>query len=269
MTATHDHLDNPYGQSIAHITKGLVEKEGYTQVVAGSTGFGKDVIPRLGGLMDLQAITDIVQIKDGGSKFVRPIYAGNAMCTVSTSDATKLLTVRGTNFEKVKPGDADSGAEAVAVDGVDDIVSAAQGKWIENQVSKSEMADLTTAKYVISGGRALKSGENFQLLQDIAETLGKSNCAIGASRAAVDAGWVPNDMQVGQTGKVVAPDLYFAIGISGAIQHISGIKDTKVIVAINKDGDAPIFKMANYGLVGDLFKILPELNEKLKTAVNS
>lgn len=216
--------------------------------------------------MDLQAITDVVKIQDGGSKFVRPIYAGNAMCTVSTSDSIKLLTVRGTNFEKTKPGDADSGAETVAVDGVDDIVAAASGKWVENIVSKSEMADLTTAKYVVSGGRALKSGENFSMLYDIADTLGKSNCAIGASRAAVDAGMVSNDMQVGQTGKVVAPELYFAIGISGAIQHVSGMKDSKVIVAINKDPDAPIFKISNYGLVGDLFKILPEMNEKLKAA---
>jgi len=188
------------------------------------------------------------------------------MCTVSTSDKIKLLTVRGTNFDKVAKSDsADYATEAVG--GVDDIMAGASGQWIENMVSKSEMADLTSAKYVVSGGRALKSGENFSMLYDIAETLGKSNCAIGASRAAVDAGMVPNDMQVGQTGKVVAPDLYIAIGISGAIQHVSGMKDSKVIVAINKDPDCPIFKIANYGLVGDLFKILPEFNEKLKTVV--
>ena len=269
FTATNDSLDNPYGQSVAHIVKSLVDKEGYSQVMASSTSFGKDVIPRLGGLIDVQAITDVVKIEDQGAKFVRPIYAGNAMCTVSTSDSTKLLTVRSANFEKVKPGDSDNGAETVALDSVDAIVESQQGKWVENIVSKSEMADLTTARYVVSGGRALKSGENFQMLYDIADTLGKANCAIGASRAAVDAGMVPNDMQVGQTGKVVAPEIYFAIGISGAIQHVSGMKDSKVIVAINKDGDAPIFKISNYGLVGDLFKILPELNEKLKAAVSS
>lgn len=195
---------------------------------------------------------------------MRPIYAGNALCTVSTKDKIKLLTIRGTNFEKVASGDENAyETEEVSLDGLE----SQKGKWVENVVSKSEMADLTSAKYVVSGGRALKSGENFQMLYDIADTLGKQNCAIGASRAAVDAGMVPNDMQVGQTGKVVAPDIYFAIGISGAIQHVSGMKDSKVIVAINKDGDAPIFKIANYGLVGDLFKILPELNEKLKAAV--
>ena len=178
---------------------------------------------------------------------------------------TKLMTVRGTNFEKVPQGDAQD-YEVAEVAGVDSIVDSQQSKFVENIVSKSEMADLTSAKYVVSGGRALKTGENFSMLYDIADTLGKSNCAIGASRAAVDAGMVPNDMQVGQTGKVVAPDLYFAIGISGAIQHVSGMKDSKVIVAINKDAEAPIFKIANYGLVGDLFKVLPELNDKLKAA---
>lgn len=213
----------------------------------------------------MQAITDVIEIRDGGSKFVRPIYAGNALCAVTTRDPIRLLTVRGTNFEKVPAGDA-TDVPAEEVPGVSDVVAQMSGHWIENQVSKSEMADLTTAKYVVSGGRALKSGENFSMLHDIAETLGTGNCAIGASRAAVDAGMVPNDMQVGQTGKVVAPDIYFAIGISGAIQHVSGMKDSKVIVAINKDADAPIFKIANYGLVGDLFKILPELNEKLKGA---
>ena len=265
-TATHDALENPYGNSIAKIARALVEKNGYGNVISASSGFGKDVVPRLGGLLDLQAITDVVEIKDGGAKFVRPVYAGNALCTVSTSDAIKLLTVRGTNFDKAPQGDpTDYATEAVG--GVDDIVAGGSAQWVENIVSKSEMADLTSAKYVVSGGRALKSGENFSMLYDIAETLGKSNCAIGASRAAVDAGMVPNDMQVGQTGKVVAPNLYMAVGISGAIQHVSGMKDSKVIVAINKDPDAPIFKIANYGLVGDLFKVLPELNEKLKAVV--
>lgn len=173
------------------------------------------------------------------------------------------MTIRGTNFEKVKQGESQN-YPTEELEGIEDVVSAQQGIWKENIVSKSEMADLTSAKYVISGGRALKTGENFSMLYDIAETIGKQHCAIGASRAAVDAGMVSNDMQVGQTGKVVAPDIYFAIGISGAIQHVSGMKDSKVIVAINKDGDAPIFKIATYGLVGDLFKILPELNEKLK-----
>lgn len=264
-TAEHDDLNNSYGQSVSDVASKLVQDKGFTQVIAPSSGFGKDVIPRMGGSLDLQAITDIIEIKDNGNKFVRPIYAGNALATVSTSDKIKLLTVRGTNFEKVKQGDANS-YETSKIDGVDEIVGKQQGNWIEDQVSASEMADLTTAKYVVSGGRALKSAENFYLLKDIAETLGLQNCAMGASRAAVDAGYVPNELQVGQTGKVVAPEIYFAIGISGAIQHVSGMKDSKVIVAINKDADAPIFKLANYGLVGDLFKILPELNEKLAAA---
>lgn len=194
---------------------------------------------------------------------MRPIYAGNALCTVSTRDPIRILTIRGTNFDAVKPGDAHD-YTVEEVQGIADIMGVQGGSWVENLITKSEMADLTSAEIVVSGGRALKSGENFSLLQDIAETLGKSRCAIGASRAAVDAGMCANDMQIGQTGKVVAPTIYFAIGISGAIQHVSGMKDSKVIVAINKDADAPIFKIANYGLVGDLFKILPELNEKLK-----
>jgi electron transfer flavoprotein alpha subunit len=192
LTATDDSLENPYGQSIASISKGLVEANGYTNVIAASSSFGKDVIPRIGGLLDLQPITDVVAIKEG-PKFVRPIYAGNALCTVSSSDVIKLLTVRGTNFEKVLPGDqADSSVEEVS--GVADIVADQQGKWVENIVSESDSADLTTAKYVVSGGRAMKTSENFSLLTDIAETLGKGDCAIGASRAAVDAGMCPNDM---------------------------------------------------------------------------
>lgn len=215
LTASNDKLENPYGQTMANIAEGLVKDNSYSQVIAATSSFGKDVIPRLGGLLDLQAITDVIDIK--GDKYVRPIYAGNAICTVSSSDAIKLFTIRGTNFEKVKAADAEADVPVEAVAGVDDVVGKQTGHFVENIVSKSEMADLTTAKYVVSGGRALKSGENFQMLYDIAETLGKANCAIGASRAAVDAGMVPNDMQVGQTGKVVAPEIYFAIGISGAI----------------------------------------------------
>lgn len=193
FTAESDGLENSFGASVAEITAKLIRDHGYTQVVSASSSFGKDVMPRVGGILDLAAITDIVQILDGGSKFVRPIYAGNALCTVSTSDKIKLLTVRGTNFEKTAQGDAQNYSKT-AVEGVAAIVDAQKGKWVEDIVSKSEMADLTTAKYVISGGRALKSSENFKLLQDIAETLGTQNCAIGASRAAVDAGYVPSDL---------------------------------------------------------------------------
>ena len=217
-------------------------------------------MPRLGGLLDVQAITDIIEITDGGQKFKRPVYAGNAIATVSTSDSVKLLTVRPTNFEKAEPGEAGNG---YPVESTDVITEGVQGSWKQNIVSKSDMADLGSAKFVVSGGRGLKNGENFQMLYDFANALGSSNCAVGASRAAVDAGYVPNDMQIGQTGKVVAPDLYVAVGISGAIQHLSGMKDSKVIVAINKDPDAPIFKVASYGLVDDLFKVMPELTEKI------
>ena len=184
------------------------------------------------------------------------------MATVSTSDSTKLLTVRPTNFDKVEQGSANG----YPVENADAVTEGVKGSWKQNIVSKSDMADLGSAKFVVSGGRGLKNGENFEMLYNFASALGGQNCAVGASRAAVDAGYVPNDMQIGQTGKVVAPDLYVAVGISGAIQHLSGMKDSKVIVAINKDPDAPIFKVANYGIVDDLFKVMPELTEKIKTA---
>jgi electron transfer flavoprotein alpha subunit len=182
---------------------------------------------------------------------------------VTSVDKIKLFTIRATNFEKVPSGSSNSYPveEASATS-----ASQVAGQWIENTVSESEMAELSSAKFVVSGGRGMKSGDNFKILYDLAAVLGKQNCAVGASRAAVDAGFVPNDMQVGQTGKVVAPDLYIAVGISGAIQHLAGMKDSKVIVAINKDPEAAIFKVANYGLVDDLFKAIPELSEKLKSA---
>ncbi len=261
LVARNELLQNAYGDSVAKVAQALVASGGYTQVVAAASGFGKDVVPRIGGLMDLQAITDVIEVVEDGQKFKRPVYAGNAVATVSTVDKVKLLTVRATNFAKIEPADAPHGypVEEVSAD-----LSGVKGKWVKNEASVSESADLASAKFVVSGGRGLKNGENFKMLYDFADALGSQNCAVGASRAAVDAGYVANDLQVGQTGKVVAPDLYVAVGISGAIQHLSGMKDSKVIVAINKDADAPIFKVANYGIVDDLFKVMPELTEKVK-----
>ena len=233
----------------------MVQKGGYDKVIAATSAFGKDVIPRLGGLLDSQPITDVIQVIDGGKKFLRPIYAGNAVSTVTSTDKIKLFTVRSTNFEKIPAGSSNS----YPVEDVSPSSAPIGGSWIENTVSESEMAELSSAKYVVSGGRGMKNGENFKILYELASVLGKQNCAVGASRAAVDAGFVPNDMQVGQTGKVVAPDIYFAVGISGAIQHLAGMKDSKVIIAINKDPEAAIFKVANYGIVDDLFKVIPEL----------
>lgn len=243
--------------------KSVIEKGGYDKVIASTSAFGKDVIPRVGGLIDSQPITDVIQIVDGGAKFVRPVYAGNAVSTVSSSDKVKLVTIRSTNFEKVPQGTT---SNSYPVEETAPAPSSANASWVENTVSESEMAELASAKFVISGGRGMKNGENFKILYDLAAAIDKSNCAVGASRAAVDAGFVPNDMQVGQTGKVVAPDLYVAVGISGAIQHLAGMKDSKVIVAINKDPEAAIFKVANYGIVDDLFKVIPELTEKIKAA---
>jgi len=261
IVAKSPELLNPYGDKVSQTVKDVVEKGGYDKIVASTSAFGKDVIPRLGGLLDSQPITDVIQVIDGGKKFVRPTYAGNAVATVSSNDKIKLFTVRSTNFEKVPNG---SSANSVPVEEAPVSSAAISGQWIENTISESEMAELSAAKFVVSGGRGMKNGENFKILYDLASVLGKQNCAVGASRAAVDAGFVPNDMQVGQTGKVVAPDLYIAVGISGAIQHLAGMKDSKVIVAINKDPEAAIFKVANYGIADDLFKVIPELTEKLK-----
>jgi len=233
----------------------LVQLAGdYNALMAAATTTGKNVMPRVAALLDVQQISDITAVIDADI-FKRPIYAGNAIATVKSSDTIKVITVRTTAFEAAN---ADGGAAAV------ETIVAPEGPgtstFVGAELTKSERPELTAASVIISGGRGMASGENFHLLEAVADKLG---AAVGASRAAVDAGFAPNDYQVGQTGKVVAPELYIAVGISGAIQHLAGMKDSKVIVAINKDEEAPIFQVADYGLVGDLFDVLPELAEKL------
>jgi len=228
---------------------------GYSHLMAATTAIGKNIMPRVAALLDSQPISDIAGVVDADT-FVRRIYAGNAMATVKSSDAKKVITVRAASFDPV----ASEGGSA-SIEAAPSVESPVVSKWISAELSKSERPELTAARVVVSGGRGMQNGENFKLLDPIADKLG---AAVGASRAAVDAGFVPNDYQVGQTGKIVAPDLYVAVGISGAIQHLAGMKDSKVIVAINKDEEAPIFQVADYGLVADLFQALPELAAELE-----
>ena len=254
LLADAPHYAHPLAENLTPLIVGLAA--GYSHVLAPATTFGKNLLPRVAALLDLAQISDIVEVVSEDT-FVRPVYAGNVLATVQSKDAIKVITVRTTAFDPV----ALEGGSA-AIEAVTTAEDPGTARFVAQELTESERPELTAADIVVSGGRGMGSGENFGLLEDIADKLG---AAVGASRAAVDAGFVPNDYQVGQTGKIVAPQLYIAVGISGAIQHLAGMKDSKVIVAINKDEEAPIFQVADYGLVGDLFQVLPELSAALDT----
>merc|ERR1712050_796915 len=241
-------------ESITPLLLATQEQFKFSHVLAGATAFGKNVLPRFAAKLDVQPVSDIIDVKSPDT-FVRTVYAGNAIQTVKSNDPVKVVSIRGTAFEPVEVGGGSASSETVSADVKNDSTS-----WVSAELTKSDRPELASAKVVVSGGHGMKSGDNFKILYELADKL---NAAVGASRAAVDAGFVPNDMQVGQTGKIVAPELYIAVGISGAIQHLAGMKDSKIIVAINKDPEAPIFQVADYGLVEDLFKAVPDMTQKL------
>jgi electron transfer flavoprotein alpha subunit len=253
LQVEHSAYADPVAEDIALLLKELAP--GYQAILAASTTYGKNVMPRLAALLDVAQLSDIVEVL-GPDTFKRYIYAGNALATVQTSDALKVITVRTTAFDA-----APSGGGSVGIERIDAVDPAGIARFVGREVSGGERPELTSARIVVSGGRGMGSGDNFRIIEELADVL---DAAVGASRAAVDAGYVPNEYQVGQTGKIVAPELYIAVGISGAIQHLAGMKDSKVIVAINKDEEAPIFQVADYGLVGDLFQVVPELTAELR-----
>ncbi|XP_068626619.1 electron transfer flavoprotein subunit alpha, mitochondrial [Battus philenor] len=255
LVAENDAFKGFTAESLTPLILATQKQFSFTHILAPATALGKAVLPRVAAKLDVSPITDIIGVKDANT-FVRTIYAGNAILTLEAKDPIKVITVRGTAFAP-EPLEGGSAAVEKAPDAEckTDLV-----EWLSQELTKSDRPELTSAKNIVSGGRGLKSGDNFKLLYDLADKL---NAAVGASRAAVDAGFVPNDLQIGQTGKIVAPNLYIAVGISGAIQHLAGMKDSKTIVAINKDPEAPIFQVSDYGLVADLFKAVPELTSKL------
>ena len=252
LVADAPHYDHALAENLSALIVSIAK--GYSHVLAPSTSSGKNVLPRVAALLDVAQISDIIKVESADT-FVRPIYAGNALATVQSSDAIKVITVRSTGFDAAPGTGGSASIERIAVQ-QDSGLSAMIGQ----ELTKSARPELTSARAIVSGGRGMGNAENFRILEALADKLG---AAVGASRAAVDSGFVPNDYQVGQTGKIVAPELYIAVGISGAIQHLAGMKDSKVIVAINKDAEAPIFQVADYGLVADLFQAIPELTSQL------
>lgn len=249
LVADHESLENGLAENIAWLVKNLASE--YTHVLAPASNFGKNFMPRVAAMLDVMQVSDIIEVISEDT-FVRPIYAGNALITVQSSDPIKLITVRSTAFDAV----ASEAGQSVNVENIEFDQAFDRVEFVSRDVTLSDRPELATARIVVSGGRGVGSKDDFGLIESLAEKL---NAAVGASRAAVDAGYAPNDFQVGQTGKVVAPDIYIAVGISGAIQHQAGMRESKVIVAINKDADAPIFQIADYGIVGDLFDVVPEL----------
>jgi electron transfer flavoprotein alpha subunit len=252
ISVDDEKYENFLAEDMSSLVIGIANN--YKYIMAPATTFGKNLMPRISAKLDCQQISDIISVESDDT-FKRPIYAGSCIATVKSLDEIKVITVRSTAFDPVETSNSD-----IEIDTLDASDSSNISEFVSEEIAKSDRPELTAANIVISGGRGMQSGDNFHLLDSIADKLG---AAVGASRAAVDAGFVPNDYQVGQTGKIVAPDLYIAVGISGAIQHLAGMKDSKTIVAINKDEDAPIFQVADYGLVSDLFETLPELDSKL------